>query len=51
MTEREWLITIVTDEVRIRCRYQRHGRRILEYTVQLEIWHQARWTPIVRFDV
>lgn len=50
MTEREWLITIVTDEVRIRCRYQRQGHRILEYTVQLEIRHQRRWQPIVRFD-
>lgn len=50
MTEREWLITIVTDEVRIRCRYQRQGHRILEYTVQLEIRHQGRWEPIIRFD-
>jgi hypothetical protein len=34
----------VPDEVHIRCRYQRQGNQILEYT------HQATWQPIVRYD-
>lgn len=50
IVEREWILDVVLNEVRIRCRYKRQGGLILEYTVQLEICHDASWRPIVRYD-
>jgi len=47
---REWVQALVPEEARLRCRYKRRGQRIVEYTVQLEIRHQSKWQPVVRFD-
>lgn len=49
-TERAWLQDFLTDEVRMRCSYRRLGKRIVQYTVQLEINHLGMWQPIVRYD-
>jgi len=49
-TSRTWFVPIATDEVRIRCAYQRIGKRIDSFTVQLEIRHQDEWHPVVRYD-
>src|SRR5437660_1486640 len=48
--EREWILGVLLDEVRIRCRYRRLGNQILDYTVQLEFWQDETWRPIVRYD-
>ena len=50
IVEREWILWIVPDEARIRCRYRRRGNQILDYTVQLEISQIDSWQPIVRYD-
>ena len=49
-TEREWIHELSPQEARVRCRYRRSARRIVEYTVQLEILYQGDWRPVVRFD-
>jgi hypothetical protein len=48
--QREWLLELLPAEARMRCSYRRRGRRILQYTVQLEIFHSNDWRPVVRFD-
>jgi hypothetical protein len=50
IVERAWVADIVPGEVRMRCAYRRRGNQVLEYTVQLEIWHGQTWQPIVRYD-
>ena len=50
ITDRSWLIEVVPDQVRIRCSYRRRGKRIVQYTVQLEVQHSVRWQPVVRYD-
>jgi hypothetical protein len=50
IVEREWILGVLLDEVRIRCRYRRRGNQVLDYTVQLEIWQGDTWRPIVRYD-
>lgn len=50
VTERRWLVDLVPDEVRIRCFYRRRRKRIVEYTVQLEIRHGGRWQGVLRYD-
>jgi hypothetical protein len=49
-TTRAWLVQIVPDEVQIRCAYQRVGKSIVRFTVQLEIRHLGTWRPVVRYD-
>lgn len=50
ITNRGWLVDLVPDEVRLRCSYQRRRKRIVRYTVQLEIHHSGQWQPVVRYD-
>lgn len=50
ITERSWLVDVVPDEVRIRCSYRRQRKRIVEYTVQMELFCADRWQPVVRYD-
>jgi len=50
IVDRSWIADFVPDEVRIRCWYRRRRRRIVQYTVQLEIRHAERWQPVVRYD-
>jgi hypothetical protein len=50
LIQREWIHELAPEQARVRCRYKRHARRILAYTVQLEIYNQGIWQPVVRFD-
>jgi hypothetical protein len=50
IVERKWIYPVQHDEAQIRCRLIRRGRHILDYTVQLELWREGNWYPIVRFD-
>ena len=50
VTIRTWLVDILPEEVRMRCAYKRRGRRIVQYTVQLEVRHLEAWHPVVRYD-
>jgi len=50
ITDRAWLVDLVPDEVRIRCSYRRRGKRIVQYTVQLELRYSEQWQPVVRYD-
>jgi hypothetical protein len=47
---REWMLNLVMDEVRLRCRYRRRGKKLLDYTVQLELFHRDEWRAVFRYD-
>src|SRR5438093_561403 len=47
---REWMLNLVADEVRIRCRYKRRAKKLVEYAVQLELFNRDEWRPIFRYD-
>ena len=49
-THRAWIIELLTDEVQIRCAYKRQGKRLTQFTVQLEVNHRETWQPVVRYD-
>jgi hypothetical protein len=48
--EREWTFDLEFEVAQVRCRFLRHGKDILEYTVQLELWHLQTWNPVIRYD-
>ena len=50
ITDRSWLVELVADQVRLRCTYTRRRRRIVKYTVQLELRPADTWRPVVRYD-
>jgi hypothetical protein len=50
LVQREWVHELAPERARVRCRYKRQGKSIVEFTVQLEIQNQGRWRPAVRFD-
>jgi hypothetical protein len=50
VTIRSWMVDIVPDEVRLRCSYHRRRKRIVHYTVQLEIQRSRQWHAVVRYD-
>ncbi len=50
LVEREWLQEYVPNQIRLRCAYKRRGKVIVQYTVQLELAHHGKWTPVVRYD-
>ncbi|MDY0165423.1 MAG: hypothetical protein RBS80_02710 [Thermoguttaceae bacterium] len=45
-----WFIRIAPAEVQVRCAFQRVKNRIVQFTVQLEIFYQDKWIPVVRYD-
>lgn len=47
---RTWVQEVLPDQVRIRCSYRRRGKRIVQYTVQVEIQLEGDWKPVVRYD-
>jgi hypothetical protein len=49
-TSRQWLIETGSEDVRIRCSYERVGKQIVRFTVQLEIVVDGNWVPVVRYD-
>jgi hypothetical protein len=34
----------------LRCSFERLGKEVQRFTVQLEVWHRETWQPIVRYD-
>jgi hypothetical protein len=48
--EREWTFDLEFEVAQVRCRFLRQGKDILEYTVQLELWHEQIWNPVIRYD-
>lgn len=50
LVQRRWTEDFVDGEVRLRCSYKRHGKQVLQFTVQLEMWREDNWQPIVRYD-
>jgi hypothetical protein len=47
---RSWFVDLGSDDVRLRCSFHRFGKRIVQFTVQLEIKEQDKWRPVVRYD-
>jgi hypothetical protein len=47
---RSWLIALDSDDLRVRCEMQRTGKEIERFTVQLELFHQGAWQPVIRYD-
>lgn len=45
-----WFIRIAPAEAQVRCAFQRVKNRIVQFTVQLEIFHQEKWVPVIRYD-
>jgi hypothetical protein len=50
VVERRWVEDILFDELRLRCAYERQGKEVLRFTVQLELKRNDLWQPIVRYD-
>lgn len=50
LIRRHWFINPVPGEIRIRCSYERCGKEVERFTVQLELHHKAEWLPVMRFD-
>ena len=50
LIRREWTEDLLAGSVRLRCTYQRHGKQVLRFTVQLEALCGERWCPVVRYD-
>lgn len=50
LVQREWVQELLPDQARLRCRYTRRARRILQYAVQLEIRYRQAWQAVVRYD-
>lgn len=50
VVEREWILNSEPGIMRIRCRFRRRGKQLLDYTVQLEFRQTDTWQPIVRYD-
>lgn len=48
--ERNWFVEVEPERARVRCGYQRVGKTIARFTVQLEIEHSGVWLPVVRYD-
>ena len=49
-TKRSWVIDLDPDKARLRCAYRRRRKRIVQFTVQVEVFHDDRWLPVVRYD-
>ncbi len=49
-TVREWLLKVEREDARIRCWYNRVGKRIEQFTVQLELFYFGNWNAVVRYD-
>jgi len=50
LVERRWIEDLLPDFARLRCFYQRQGKEIVQFTVQLELNCAGVWRPIVRYD-
>ncbi len=43
-------LTYLGVDCRRRHSHQRIGKWIIEFSIQLEIWHEQQWRPIRRYD-
>jgi hypothetical protein len=50
VTNRPWLVDLEPDVARLRCSYRRRRKRIVQFTVQIEVFHAGQWRPVVRYD-
>jgi hypothetical protein len=50
LIHRQWTEDLLAGFVRLRCVYERRGKLVLKFTVQLEALREGRWHPIVRYD-
>src|SRR3990170_6458234 len=50
VTSRSWLVDLEPDAARLRCSYRRRRKRIVQFTVQVEVFHAEQWQPVVRYD-
>ncbi len=50
LIHRQWTEDFVAGSVRLRCLYQRRGKQILKFTVQLEVLQDKDWHAVVRYD-
>jgi hypothetical protein len=49
-TSRQWFIDLAAGEARLRCAFQRRGKTIEQFTVQLEISLSGTWQAVARYD-
>jgi hypothetical protein len=49
-TGKTWLIRVAPQAAQIRCSFHRIKNRVVRFVVQLEIFHQGSWVPVVRYD-
>jgi hypothetical protein len=47
---RLWTEDLIREVLRLRCGYERVGKDVQQFMVQLEIWFRGNWQPIVRYD-
>ena len=47
---RTWFIRVAPAEAQIRCSFQRVKKRVVRFSVQLEIWYHEEWVPVIRYD-
>ncbi len=45
-----WLIELLPGAALLRCSYQRRGKKVERFTVQLECWLAGAWHSVVRYD-
>jgi hypothetical protein len=50
LIDRQWTEDFVAGSVRLRCAYQRRGKQVLRFTVQLEAFRDGAWHAVVRYD-
>jgi len=50
LSERRWTEDLLGGCVRLRCAFQRRGKQLLRFTVQLEALQRNAWHAIVRYD-
>jgi hypothetical protein len=50
VSNRSWFVDLEPDVVRLRCAYRRRRKQIVQYTVQIEVFHVGQWQPVVRYD-
>ncbi len=49
-TSRSWFVELSPEVAHLRCSYRRRGKRVQQFTVQLEIRLGETWHPVVRYD-
>jgi hypothetical protein len=50
LVQRQWTEDLIAGEIRLRCSFERLGKELRQFTVQLELCWAEHWRPIVRYD-